>query len=82
MGENQEGKASKAKFLVGVCSRPPNQDEAADELFDKCLADVSQSLRHVLVGGFNLPDVSWKLQQRRGGSPGVCRRELPDITGK
>ncbi|KAK4828567.1 hypothetical protein QYF61_027657 [Mycteria americana] len=54
------GKASKADILLGVCYRPPNQDEEADEAFDKQLARVSQSLALVLMGDFNLPDVCWK----------------------
>lgn len=36
-----KGKAGKADILAGVCSRPPNQDEEADELFFKVLADIS-----------------------------------------
>ena len=51
------GKANKADILLGVCYRPPNQDEEADEAFYKQLAGVSQSLALVLVGDFNLPDI-------------------------
>ena len=54
------GKANKADILVGVCYRPPNQDEETDEVFYKRLAEVSQSLALVLVGDFNLPDICWK----------------------
>ncbi|GAB0208053.1 hypothetical protein GRJ2_003271000 [Grus japonensis] len=54
------GKANKADILLGVCYRPPSQDEEADEAFYKRLAEVSQSLALVLVGDFNLPDVCWK----------------------
>ena len=54
------GKANKADIMVGVCYRPPNQDEEADEIFYKQLGEVSQSLALVLVGDFNLPDVCWK----------------------
>ncbi|GAB0210105.1 hypothetical protein GRJ2_003476300 [Grus japonensis] len=54
------GKANKADILLGVCYRPPNQDEEADEAFYKRLAEVSQSLALVLVGDFNLLDVCWK----------------------
>ncbi|KAK4812337.1 hypothetical protein QYF61_017114 [Mycteria americana] len=54
------GKANKADIVVGVCYRPPNQDEKADELFYKQLGEASRSLALVLVGDFNLPDVSWK----------------------
>ncbi|KAK4811169.1 hypothetical protein QYF61_019800 [Mycteria americana] len=54
------GKANKADIVVGVCYRPPNQDEEADEIFYKQLGEVSQSLALVLVGDFNLPGVYWK----------------------
>ncbi|GAB0202541.1 hypothetical protein GRJ2_002719700 [Grus japonensis] len=54
------GKANQAHILLGVCYRPPNQDEEADEAFYKGLAEVSQSLALVLMGDFNLPDVCWK----------------------
>ncbi|GAB0206747.1 hypothetical protein GRJ2_003140300 [Grus japonensis] len=50
------GKANKADILLGVCYRPPNQDEEADEAFYKRLAEVSQSLALVLMRDFNLPD--------------------------
>jgi len=36
------GKANKADILLGVCYRPPNQDEEADEVFYQSLAEVSQ----------------------------------------
>ncbi|KAJ7413696.1 hypothetical protein BTVI_42796 [Pitangus sulphuratus] len=36
------GKANKADILVGVCYRPPNQDDEDDELYDRQLADVSK----------------------------------------
>ena len=32
MGKD-EGKANKADILLGVCYRPPNQDEEVDEAF-------------------------------------------------
>ncbi|KAK4828019.1 hypothetical protein QYF61_022796 [Mycteria americana] len=54
------GKANKADIILGVCYRPPNQDEEADEAFYEQLAGVSQSLALVLVGNFNLPDICWK----------------------
>ena len=54
------GKANKADILVGVCYRPPNQDEETDEVLYKQLAEVSQSLALVLMGDFNLPDICWK----------------------
>ncbi|KAK4816201.1 hypothetical protein QYF61_012666 [Mycteria americana] len=53
-------KANKADIVVGVCYRPPNQDEETDELFYKQLGEASRSLALVLVGDFNLPGVCWK----------------------
>jgi len=55
-----KGKANKADILLGVCCRPPYQDEEADEAFYKRLAEVSQSLNLVLKEDFNLPDICWK----------------------
>lgn len=55
------GKANKADILVGVCYRPPNQDDEDDEFFYKQLADVSKSPALVLAGDFNLLDVCWEL---------------------
>nr|XP_009499338.1 PREDICTED: protein FAM180A [Phalacrocorax carbo] len=46
--------------MVGVCYRPPDQDEESDELFSKKLAEGSRSLALVFVGDFNLLDVCWK----------------------
>ncbi|GAB0206524.1 hypothetical protein GRJ2_003118000 [Grus japonensis] len=54
------GKTNKADIVVGVCYRPPNQDEEADEIFYKQLGEVSRSLALVLMGDFNLLDVCWK----------------------
>ncbi|KAK4831229.1 hypothetical protein QYF61_016327 [Mycteria americana] len=54
------GKANKADIVVGVCYRPPNQDEETDKLFYKQLGEASRSLALVLVGDFNLLDVCWK----------------------
>ncbi|RMC09661.1 hypothetical protein DUI87_13447 [Hirundo rustica rustica] len=55
------GKANKADILVGVCYRPPNQEEEVDNLFYKQLVDVSRSPALVLVGDSNLPDICWEL---------------------
>jgi len=45
---------------VGVCYRPPSQDEETDEIVYKQLGEVSRSLALVLMGDFNSPDVCWK----------------------
>ena len=54
------GSFNKADILLGVCYRPPNQDEEADDVFCKRLAEVSQSLALVLMEDFNLLDIFWK----------------------
>ncbi|XP_053905560.1 uncharacterized protein LOC128849191 [Cuculus canorus] len=54
------GAHKKGDFVIGVCYRPPSQEEAADELFYKQLGTVSKSLPLVLVGDFNFPDVCWE----------------------
>jgi len=46
--------------MMGVCYRPPSQDEEADEIFYKQLGEVSQTLAFVLVGDFSLADVCGK----------------------
>ena len=46
--------------MVGVCYRPPNQDEEADKIFYEQLGEVSRLLALVLMGDFNLRDVCWK----------------------
>ncbi|KAJ7404209.1 mitochondrial fission process protein 1 [Willisornis vidua] len=56
-----KGKANKADNLMGVSYRPSNQDDEGDELFYKQLADVSESPALILVGNFNLSDISWEL---------------------
>ena len=54
------GRAEKADILVGVCYRPPNQDEETDELFYEQLAEAARSPALVLMGDFNFPDVCWE----------------------
>ncbi|GAB0206658.1 hypothetical protein GRJ2_003131400 [Grus japonensis] len=54
------GKVNKADIMVGVCYRPPNQDEEADDILYRQLGEVSRSPVLVLMGDFNLPDVCWK----------------------
>ena len=52
--------ANKADITVGVCYRPPNQDEGPDKNFYNPLGKVSQSLALVLLGDFNLLDICGK----------------------
>ena len=54
-----KAKANKTDVIVGVCYRPPTQDEEVDERLYKQLDEVSRSLLLVLVGDFNFPDICW-----------------------
>ncbi|PKU42645.1 mitochondrial fission process protein 1 [Limosa lapponica baueri] len=54
-----KGRASKVDIIGGVSYRPPSQNVDIDEIFYKQLGKVSRSLALVLVGDFNLPDISW-----------------------
>ena len=54
-----KAKANKTEVIVGVCYRPPTQDEEVDERLYKQLGEVSRSLPLVLVGDFNFPDICW-----------------------
>ncbi|TRZ08141.1 hypothetical protein HGM15179_018968 [Zosterops borbonicus] len=55
-----KGRANKADILLGVCFRPPNQEEEVHNLFYKQLETVSGSSALVLVGDVNLPDICWE----------------------
>ena len=54
------GKACMEDILLGVCYRPPNQDEEVDEVFYEQLAEVVQLPALVLMGDFNFLDICWK----------------------
>ena len=54
-----KAKANKTDIIVGVCYRPPNQDEEVDKTLYRQLGEVSRSLPLVLVGDFNFPDICW-----------------------
>ncbi|KAJ7410479.1 hypothetical protein WISP_108312 [Willisornis vidua] len=45
--------------IVRVCYRPPGQDHDADKLFEE-LRDTCKSMALVLMGDFNLPEISWE----------------------
>ena len=44
---------------MGICYKPPNQDEEVDKMLYRQLGEVSRSLLFVLVGDFNFPDICW-----------------------
>lgn len=53
-------KANQVDILVGICHRPPNQNQVAEEILYKQLTEDSQLLALVLMEVFNLADVFWK----------------------
>ncbi|XP_048786380.1 uncharacterized protein LOC125686444 [Lagopus muta] len=55
-----KGRAGMADTVVGVCYRPPDQEEEVDEAFHKQLEAASRSQALVLMGDFNYPDICWK----------------------
>jgi len=54
------GKACRGDILVGICYRPPNQDEDVDEAFSEQPAEVMRSPAFILMGDFNFPNICWK----------------------
>ena len=52
-------KANKTDIIMGVCYRPPIQDQEVDKTLYRQLGEVSRSLPLVLVGDFNFPDICW-----------------------
>ncbi|KAJ7396276.1 hypothetical protein BTVI_146820 [Pitangus sulphuratus] len=45
---------------MGVCCRPPSQNNDADKLFSEELRDTSNLTARVLTGDFNLPEINWE----------------------
>ena len=64
------GRANKADILVGICYRPPNQDEETDEVFYEQLAEAARLLALVLMGDFNFPDICWEYNLAQRSSLG------------
>ncbi|KAJ7425206.1 hypothetical protein BTVI_03796 [Pitangus sulphuratus] len=46
--------------IVGVCYRPPSQDDDINELFFEELRDTCKSTVLVLMGDFSLPEINWE----------------------
>ncbi|KAK4806898.1 hypothetical protein QYF61_012619 [Mycteria americana] len=47
-------------IVVGVCYRPPDQEEQADEALCKQIGAASHSQALVLMGDFKHPDICWR----------------------
>ena len=58
--ERIKGQAIMADIVLGVCYRPPDQEEDIDEASFRQLQVTSQSQALVLMGDFNHPDVCWE----------------------
>ncbi|GAB0203450.1 mitochondrial enolase superfamily member 1 [Grus japonensis] len=51
---------SKGDLTVGICYRPPNQDDKANKAVFGSLKQASGQQNLVLMGDFNYPDICWK----------------------
>ncbi|GAB0209126.1 hypothetical protein GRJ2_003378300 [Grus japonensis] len=55
-----KGQANMGDTVVGVCYRPPDQEEEVNEAFYRQVEVASQSQALVLMGDLNHPDICWK----------------------
>ncbi|GAB0176272.1 hypothetical protein GRJ2_000092400 [Grus japonensis] len=55
-----KGRAGAGDIIVGVCYRPPDQGDGADEALYRQIGAASRSQALVLMGDFNHPDICWR----------------------
>ncbi|GAB0209305.1 hypothetical protein GRJ2_003396200 [Grus japonensis] len=55
-----KGRAGTGDIIVGVCYRPPDQGDRADEALYRQIGAASRSQALVLMGDFNHPDICWR----------------------
>jgi len=55
-----QDRAGTGDITVGVCYRPPDKGEQADEALYKQIGEASRSKALVLMGDFNHPDICWR----------------------
>jgi len=55
-----KGRAWTGDITVGVCYRPPDQDEQEDEALYRQIGEASHSKTLVLMGDFNHPNICWR----------------------
>ncbi|GAB0205366.1 hypothetical protein GRJ2_003002200 [Grus japonensis] len=55
-----KGRTGTGDIIAGVCYRPPNQEDRADEALYRQIEAASHSQALVLMGDFNHPDISCK----------------------
>ncbi|KAJ7397045.1 mitochondrial fission process protein 1 [Pitangus sulphuratus] len=64
-----KGSTSKSDTVVGICYRPPKQEDEVDEAFYKQLEVVSESQALVLMGDFKFPDIVWRSNRVKHKQP-------------
>ncbi|GAB0182786.1 hypothetical protein GRJ2_000743900 [Grus japonensis] len=55
-----KGRTGAGDIIAGVCYRPPDQGDRADEAFYRQIGAASRSQALVLMGDFNHPDICWR----------------------
>ncbi|GAB0183006.1 hypothetical protein GRJ2_000765900 [Grus japonensis] len=55
-----KGMAGTGDISVGVCYRPPSQEDQVDEALDRQIGAASCSQALVLLGDFNHPNICWR----------------------
>ncbi|GAB0205316.1 mitochondrial enolase superfamily member 1 [Grus japonensis] len=55
-----KGRAGAGDIIAGVCYRPPDQGDRADEALYRQIGAASRSHALVLMGDFNHPDICWR----------------------
>ena len=62
-----EEKTGKGGIVAGICYRPPDQEEQADEALYRQIGAALRSQALVLTGDFNHPDICWR--DKTAGQP-------------
>ncbi|GAB0195099.1 mitochondrial enolase superfamily member 1 [Grus japonensis] len=55
-----KGRAGAGDIIAGVCYRPPDQGDRADEALCRQIGAASRPQALVLMGDFNHPDICWR----------------------
>ncbi|GAB0188301.1 hypothetical protein GRJ2_001295400 [Grus japonensis] len=63
-------RAGAGDIIVGVCYRPPDQGNRADEALYRQIGAASRSQALVLMGDFNHPDICWRDNAADTSNPG------------
>ena len=71
-----KGRAGTGDIIVGVCYRPPDQEDQADEVPYRQIGAASCSQALVLMGDFNHPDICWRDNMAGTSNSGGSWNEL------